>query len=155
MRRGWKAIRIAFLLAGVLLAATAARADKIVLKNGRKIVAYNVVEDGDKVRYETTAGQLALPKSIVDHIERGGLLPVMGSPAEAAANLIMAQFTTERSTGNTSRALRQRQAEAARMPTNARRWRTTRHPSLNFRGGTWSTRLAMRRRRLPISQGTR
>jgi tetratricopeptide (TPR) repeat protein len=85
-----KATRIAMLLAGMLLAATAARADKIVLKNGRKIVAYNVVEDGDKVRYETAAGQLALPKSIVDHIERGGLLPVMESPAAAAANLNMA-----------------------------------------------------------------
>src|SRR5271157_5194690 len=89
MQRGWKVTRMALLLAGILLAATAVRADKIVLKNGRKIIAYNVVEDGDKVRYETAAGQLALPKSIVDHIERGGLLPVMESPA-AAANLNMA-----------------------------------------------------------------
>jgi tetratricopeptide (TPR) repeat protein len=71
----------------VLLFAGAARADKIVLKNGRKIIAYNVVEDGDKVRYETSAGQLALPKSIVDHIEKGGLMPMMGSPAAAAASL--------------------------------------------------------------------
>jgi tetratricopeptide (TPR) repeat protein len=75
------------MLGCVLLLAGVARADKIVLKNGRKIIAYNVVEDGDKVRYETTAGQMALPKSIVDHIERGGLMPVMGSPADAAANL--------------------------------------------------------------------
>jgi tetratricopeptide (TPR) repeat protein len=71
----------------VLLFACVARADKIVLKNGRKIIAYNVVEDGDKVRYETSAGQLALPKSIVDHIEKGGLVPMMGSPAAAAASL--------------------------------------------------------------------
>jgi tetratricopeptide (TPR) repeat protein len=71
----------------VLLLAGVARADKIVLKNGRKIIAYNVVEDGDKIRYETSAGQLALPKSIVDHIERGGLMPGMGSPAAAAASL--------------------------------------------------------------------
>src|SRR5208337_3161764 len=90
MRRGWKARRIALLLAGMLLAAAAARADKIVLKNGRKIVAYNVVEDGDKVRYETPAGEMALPKSIVDHIERGGLLPVTESPAQAAASLNIA-----------------------------------------------------------------
>ena len=75
------------MLACVLLLAGAARADKIVLKNGRKIIAYNVVEDGDKVRYETPAGQMALPKSIVDHIEKGGILPLMGSPAAAAANL--------------------------------------------------------------------
>jgi tetratricopeptide (TPR) repeat protein len=75
------------MLACILLLAGAARADKIVLKNGRKIIAYNVVEDGDKIRYETPAGQMALPKSIVDHIEKGGILPLMGSPAAAAANL--------------------------------------------------------------------
>src|SRR5258707_3991413 len=73
------------MLACVLTLAGAARADKIVLKNGRKIIASNVVEDGDKIRYETSAGQLALPKSIVDHIEKGGLVPMMGSPAAAAS----------------------------------------------------------------------
>ncbi len=78
------------LLAGVLVCAVAARADKIVLKNGRQIVAYNVSEDGDKIRYETSAGELSIPKSIVDHIEHGGLMPVIGSPATAAANLNMA-----------------------------------------------------------------
>src|SRR5271155_551853 len=77
--------RVLLAAAGLLLCASAARADKIVLKNGRKIVAFNVVEDGDKVRYETSAGQMALPKSIVDHIEKGGLLPVLDSPAAAAA----------------------------------------------------------------------
>ena len=73
------------MLACVLMLAGAARADKIVLKNGRKIIAYNVVEDGDKIRYETSAGQLALPKSIVDHIEKGGITPFMGSPTSAIA----------------------------------------------------------------------
>jgi tetratricopeptide (TPR) repeat protein len=74
------------MLAGALLLAGAARADKIVLKNGRKITASNVVEDGNMVRYETSAGQLAIPKSIVDHIERG--LPAMlESPAAEAARL--------------------------------------------------------------------
>src|ERR1700756_3073843 len=88
MRRNVIQVRKALaMLAGVLLLAGAARADKIVLKNGRKIIAYNVVEDGDKIRYETPAGQMALPKSIVDHIEKGGILPLMGSPAAAAANL--------------------------------------------------------------------
>ncbi len=72
----------------LLLIAAHARADKIILKNGRKIVAFNVVEDGDKIRYETSAGQLSIPKSIVDHIEKDGLLPMMESPAAAAANLI-------------------------------------------------------------------
>jgi tetratricopeptide (TPR) repeat protein len=75
------------LVALALLCATTARADKIILKNGRQIIAYNVVEDGDKVRYETSAGQLSIPKSIVDHIERGGVGPISESPAAAAASL--------------------------------------------------------------------
>src|SRR5271165_7052493 len=87
MMRLRSAMRAAGLLMGVLCAALPARADKIVLKNGRQIVAFNVVEDGNKVRYETAAGQLSIPKSIVDHIEKGGLMPVMESPAAAAANL--------------------------------------------------------------------
>ena len=73
----------------------AARADKIVLKNGRTIVASNVREDGDKIRYETPAGELSLPKSIVDHIEKGGLMPMSQSPAEAAANLNLAPPAAE------------------------------------------------------------
>src|ERR1700742_2967568 len=68
----------------------AARADTIVLKNGRRIVALSVVEDGDKGRYETAAGQLSLPKSIVDHIERGPVGVMPDSPAAAAANLAIA-----------------------------------------------------------------
>jgi tetratricopeptide (TPR) repeat protein len=81
--------RFVALLAVVLVSATAARADKIILKNGRQIIAYNVTEDGDKIRYETSAGQLSIPKSIVDHIERGGVGPISESPAAAAANLNM------------------------------------------------------------------
>src|SRR5580698_3774259 len=75
-------------LASVL--AVGGRADTIVLKNGKRIVALSVVEDGDKIRYETAAGQLTLPRSIVDHIERGpvGVLP--DSPAAEAANLAIA-----------------------------------------------------------------
>src|SRR5208282_5711105 len=78
--------RIVLLGFALLLAGTVLRADTIVLKNGRRIVAFNVVEDGDKVRYETTAGQLSIPKSIVDHIEKGGVVPPVDS-AGAAANL--------------------------------------------------------------------
>jgi tetratricopeptide (TPR) repeat protein len=86
MRRGIIHLsKVLAMLGCALLLADAARADKIVLKNGRKIIAYNVVEDGDKIRYETSAGQLALPKSIVDHIEKGGITPLMGSPAAAIA----------------------------------------------------------------------
>jgi len=59
------------------------RADTIVLKNGRRIIALSVSVEGDKVRYETPSGSLTLPKSIVDHIEAGGA----GMVSEAASNL--------------------------------------------------------------------
>jgi tetratricopeptide (TPR) repeat protein len=86
-----KKFAIAVLLPVMLLAwRSAAWADKIVLKNGRKIIAANVVEEGDKVRYETPAGQLTLPKSIVDHIEKDGFSPELNSSAATAANMGMA-----------------------------------------------------------------
>ncbi|MGB2636514.1 MAG: basic secretory protein-like protein [Candidatus Acidiferrum sp.] len=86
--QGERAIaRMLLLFAGMLVCAGGVFADKIVLKNGRQIVAYNVVEDGDKVRYQTAAGELSIPKSIVDHIEKGGLMPVSESPAAAASSL--------------------------------------------------------------------
>jgi tetratricopeptide (TPR) repeat protein len=55
---------------GSLTIASQAAGDTIVLKNGRRITATGVVDEGGRVRYQTTAGELTLPKSIVDHIER-------------------------------------------------------------------------------------
>jgi len=70
---------------GVLsLVGVGAHGDTIVLKNGRRIVAMNVREVGDKVKYETSAGELSLPKSIVDHIEKDGAVPGMGGSSGAA-----------------------------------------------------------------------
>src|SRR2546422_8819060 len=57
-------------LASVL--AAPARADIIVLKNGRRITATTVTEENGRVSYETRAGRLTLPGSIVERIERGG-----------------------------------------------------------------------------------
>jgi tetratricopeptide (TPR) repeat protein len=62
-----------FIGALLLLAVSSAAADTIVLKNGRRIIASNVVEDGDHVRYETPAGQMSIPKSIVARIDRDNL----------------------------------------------------------------------------------
>jgi len=67
-----------------------AAADTIVLKNGRRIIALSAVEEGNKVKYLTSAGELSLPKSIVDHIEKGGAVPMAGSPEADAANLNIA-----------------------------------------------------------------
>jgi tetratricopeptide (TPR) repeat protein len=88
-------IAVALALVALLtMCSTPALADKIVLKNGRKIVASNVTEDATKVYYETSAGQLSIPKSIVDHIEKG-LTPMANSPAAEAANLPIAPPTAE------------------------------------------------------------
>jgi tetratricopeptide (TPR) repeat protein len=81
--------------------AAATLADTIVLKNGRRIVAFNVREEGDKVKYETSAGELSLPKSIVDHIEKNGTVPIGNSPAEAAANLAITPPVMEATSGST------------------------------------------------------
>src|ERR1700704_1474568 len=84
--------RIAPSLLGVALLSMSGRAaaDTIVLKNGRRIIALNAVEEGDKVKYLTSAGELSLPKSIVDHIEKGGAVPMAGSPGADAASLAIA-----------------------------------------------------------------
>lgn len=63
--------RVQFALLVLTLAiSSAAAADTIVLKNGRRIVASNVTEDAEHVSYETPAGQMRIPKSIVLRIER-------------------------------------------------------------------------------------
>src|SRR5258708_21071346 len=89
--------RIRTVLLGVALLSLSGRAaaDTIVLKNGRRIVALSAFEEGEKVKYLTSAGELSLPKSIVDHIERGGAGGLAGLPGANAANLAIAPPATE------------------------------------------------------------
>lgn len=97
-KRGWGTpvgVKWAACVAVLLACAAPSRADKIVLKNGRQIIGTNVREDGDKIRYWTSAGELSIPKSIVDHIEKGGLGAMSESPAAAAANLDLAPPVVE------------------------------------------------------------
>jgi tetratricopeptide (TPR) repeat protein len=101
MRRLHPVGRILFFASALLFAGAAARADTIVLKNGRRILALSVVEEGDRVKYETSAGQLSLPKSIVDHIEKGGAVPMPDSPGAAAANLAISPPAFEISDAST------------------------------------------------------
>ncbi|MBA0083388.1 MAG: hypothetical protein HRJ53_00170, partial [Acidobacteria bacterium Pan2503] len=81
--------RVRFFMFGgaLLLLGAQVRPDTIVLKNGRRITALSAIEEGDKVRYLTSAGELSLPKSIVDHIEKGAFAATPGSPGAATANL--------------------------------------------------------------------
>src|SRR5467141_4953294 len=74
----------------LLLIGGRAAADTIVLKNGRRIIALSAFEEGDKVKYLTSAGELSLPKSIVDHIERGSSVRTAGSPGADTAILAIA-----------------------------------------------------------------
>jgi tetratricopeptide (TPR) repeat protein len=86
-----KGIRVLLLGAALLFVGIqVAGADTIVLKNGRRITALSAVEEGDKVKYLTSAGELSLPKSIVDHIEKGGFTATPGSPGVGAVNLAIA-----------------------------------------------------------------
>jgi tetratricopeptide (TPR) repeat protein len=67
-------IRGGSLIAAVCLVVAASTfGDTIVLKNGRRITALSVTQQGDKISYETSSGTLTLPRAIVDHVERGGV----------------------------------------------------------------------------------
>jgi tetratricopeptide (TPR) repeat protein len=93
------ALRTAMLALTLLGWASVCLADTIVLKNGRRINAFNVVEAGEKIRYETAAGELSLPKSIVDHIEKNGSAPMPGSPSANAASLAITPPVLESAPG--------------------------------------------------------
>ena len=55
-----------------LAVSSATTADTIVLKNGRRITAENVTEDATRVTYLTPAGELSIPRSIVERIDHDG-----------------------------------------------------------------------------------
>src|SRR5208337_3099134 len=61
----------------VTLVPSPAFADVIYLKNGRKIVAQVTLEDSKQVVYSIQGGELSIPRSMVDHIEKSA------QPAEA------------------------------------------------------------------------
>jgi tetratricopeptide (TPR) repeat protein len=73
------------LLALLLLAASSAAADTIVLKNGRRIVAANVKEEGEHITYETPAGTMSIPKSIVARIDHNEFAYSSAARASAEA----------------------------------------------------------------------
>jgi len=97
--------RAVLLGAALLYTSGGAAADTIVLKNGRRITALSAVEEGDKVKYLTSAGELSLPKSIVDHIEKGGSVPMAGGPGADAANLAIAPPAAQPMAGGDSDAI--------------------------------------------------
>jgi tetratricopeptide (TPR) repeat protein len=99
-RRRLGVLRLALCVFVLGVGGAAALADTIVLKNGRRILAFNVVEAGDKVRYETNAGELSLPKSLVDHVEKGGMVPMAGPGSSNASNLAITPPVMNAASGN-------------------------------------------------------
>jgi len=65
--------RVTLTLFGIVLAINIAMADTIHLKNGRTIVADRVSEHGTHLEYEIGDDSYAISKSLVDHIDAGGL----------------------------------------------------------------------------------
>ena len=83
------------LFAVLCLAAAASAgvsADTIYLKNGRKITASHVTQENGQVSYETSAGRLSFPVSIVDRVVHDDSSPIStaGTVADRAANLPIA-----------------------------------------------------------------
>ncbi len=66
------------------LFALPARADTIVLKNGSRIIAESIVEQGDKITYEGQYGSVTIPRTQVERIERGGPMPPRGSATSSS-----------------------------------------------------------------------
>jgi tetratricopeptide (TPR) repeat protein len=66
---------IFLLLPGLLCSPTCALAEVIHLKNGRTIWADRVRETGTRLEYDIGDDSYAIPKSVVDRVEAGGIPP--------------------------------------------------------------------------------
>jgi tetratricopeptide (TPR) repeat protein len=66
---------IFLLLSGLFLGAAGASAEVIRLKNGRTIYADQVHENGSHLEYEVGEDSYAIPKSLVERVEAGGIRP--------------------------------------------------------------------------------
>jgi tetratricopeptide (TPR) repeat protein len=76
-----------FLLTGLVAGPTLASGDTIVLKNGRKILADHVQESGSHYKYDVGDDSYAIPKSLVDHVETGGMPASISSGAKNLGDL--------------------------------------------------------------------
>jgi tetratricopeptide (TPR) repeat protein len=83
-----------------------AAADTILLKNGRRIVAEKVTEEGDRIVYVNEGGRfvMSLPRSAVDRIVRDGALPQPSSSSKEGGDV--ARPVADESPGGSADALR-------------------------------------------------
>src|SRR5437879_4121447 len=75
--------RVFIFIIWTVFAAIGAEADTIHLKNGRKILADQVRENGNHYQYDIGDDSYAIPKSLVDHVDVGG--PPASVPSVAGA----------------------------------------------------------------------
>ena len=92
MRPSAHPLKFLVLLCLASLVPGTALADTIYLKSGRKITATHVTEENGQVSYETSAGRLSFPLSIVDRVVHDDSSPIStaGTLADRAANLPIA-----------------------------------------------------------------
>lgn len=64
-----------------MLSPSCAQAEVIHLKNGRIIWADQVRENGSRIEYDVGDNSYGIPKSLVDHIDAGGVAPQASSAA--------------------------------------------------------------------------
>jgi tetratricopeptide (TPR) repeat protein len=72
----WRSV---ILLFAIIACATVAPTDVIHLRNGRKIWADHVREDGTHLQYDVGDDSYAIPKSLVERVEEGGVPPEIRS----------------------------------------------------------------------------
>jgi tetratricopeptide (TPR) repeat protein len=72
---------------GIALAVRGAQADTIHLKNGRSILADHVRENGNHYEYDIGDDSYAIPKSLVDHVDAGGVPPAATGTSARNADL--------------------------------------------------------------------
>ncbi len=80
-------LRVTILFISALFALPGSRADTIHLKNGRAILADHVRENGNHYEYDIGDDSYAIPKSVVDHIDAGGMPVHSSSGAAKVADL--------------------------------------------------------------------
>ena len=76
--------RVTIVLVWVALASATAWPDTIHLKNGRTILADHVSESGNHYQYDVGDDSYAIPKSVVDHIDAGGMPEHLASSGGSA-----------------------------------------------------------------------
>ncbi len=82
--------RVTIFLVWVAFVSATAWSDTIHLKNGRTILADHVSESGSHYQYDVGDDSYAIPKSLVDHVDAGGLpahLASSGGTAKAVGDL--------------------------------------------------------------------